>query len=163
MTTLSWNLLLVLVVHSERERETDCVVQISLCSAATNQDHLVSPFSTLFSLPLLFSLLHLFLDFFFSSLVHLPVWVMAIFHYLVWNEALCKHGGVYRLGAAIGVVQGLLNCAVVEWMGVSAEVWGLREVLICHCMPILYACTVHMLWTCICIRGYLWVLCMKAL
>lgn len=39
-------------LREERERESDCAVQISLCSAATNQDHLVSRFYTLFSLPL---------------------------------------------------------------------------------------------------------------
>lgn len=60
---------------------------------------------------------------------------------------------------AIGAVKGLLNCAVVEWKGVCAEVCGLTELLVCHYVP-MYVCTMHKLQTCICICGYLWMLCM---
>lgn len=81
VTTLCWNLLLVLVVLSERERERETTLFRSL--------YVLQPLTrTIWCLLSLHSFLYPYCSpfyFFFSLFALLPVWVMAILHYLVWK------------------------------------------------------------------------------
>lgn len=100
------------------ERESDYVVQISLCSASTNQDHLVSPFLHSFLYPSC-TLCYSFIFFPIYAVFLSGLW---LFNVICLESSLCI-GGSTDFGVAVGAVNDL-QCIHQSGGPRSETFWG---------------------------------------